>query len=96
MMNLMNHNAGWQETMAALEVPDEADIISLEEALRKTEPAQVFKPGEITAYSNWGAALAGYIKEMKKFARVRYAISVLCNLFVTGFVVYFELFNFWV
>lgn len=27
--------------------------------------------------------------------RVRYALSVLCNLFTTGSVVYFELFNFW-
>ncbi len=63
MINLMNHNAGWQETNAEIEVSDEADIISLEEALRKTEPAQVFKPGEITAYSNWSAALAGYIVE---------------------------------
>ncbi len=63
MLHLMNHNAGWQESMAALEVEDETDIIPLEDALRKSEPAQVFRPGEITAYSNWGAALAAYIVE---------------------------------
>ncbi len=34
-------------------------------------------------------------KEMKIFVRVRYALSVLCNLFTAGFVLYFQLFNFW-
>ena len=34
-------------------------------------------------------------KEMKIFTRVRYAASVLCNLFTAGFVLYFQLFNFW-
>lgn len=34
-------------------------------------------------------------KEMKIFVRVRYALSVLCNLFTARFVVYFQLFNFW-
>ena len=61
MLNLMNHNAGWQEILTGLMVSDEKDIVSLEEALRNTEPAQIWKPGEITAYSNWGAALAAYI-----------------------------------
>ena len=34
-------------------------------------------------------------KQMKKSARVRYILSVLCNLFTAGFVVFFQLFNFW-
>lgn len=63
MLNLMNHNAGWQEVAIGIEASSEDKIIPLGDILKKTEPAQVFKPGEITAYSNWGAALAGYIVE---------------------------------
>ena len=44
MMNLMNHNAGWEETTLPIEVSDEKGILSLEEALRKLEPAQTFRP----------------------------------------------------
>lgn len=61
MLDVMNHSAGWQETICSLEVSDESDIVPLEYALKNTEPAQVYAPGEVTAYSNWGAALAGYI-----------------------------------
>lgn len=35
----------------------------LKDSLQNAEPVQVFKPGEIQAYSNYGAALAGYIVE---------------------------------
>lgn len=63
MLNLMNHNAGFCEQTAPLSVSDEADILPLKEALQAAEPAQVHRPGEVTAYSNWGAALAGYIVE---------------------------------
>ena len=63
MLHLMNHNAGWEETSLPIETEEEEDILPLEEALRKLEPAQTFRPGEITAYSNWGTALAGYIVE---------------------------------
>ncbi|MBR4102092.1 MAG: serine hydrolase [Oscillospiraceae bacterium] len=61
LIDLMNHTAGWQETICSLEVADEAELVPLEYALKNTEPAQVYAPGEVTAYSNWGAALAGYI-----------------------------------
>ncbi len=63
MLNLMNHNAGFQETDFILEVTDEKDIIPLGEYLSKYQPVQVFEPGTVSAYSNWGAALAGYIVE---------------------------------
>ena len=36
---------------------------SLEEALKLDQPPQVFEPDTLTAYSNWGVALAGYIVE---------------------------------
>lgn len=63
MQNLMNHTAGWQETTYNVEVSDKLDIVSLEDALKNTEPPQIYQPGIVTAYSNWGTALAAYIVE---------------------------------
>jgi len=63
MLNLMNHNAGFQEGYVDLMVTDPGYIGSLEEALQKHEPAQIYEPGTVTAYSNWGVALAALIVE---------------------------------
>lgn len=63
MMNLMNHNAGWQETTRPIWKTDESAILSLREELQAIEPAQIFRPGEVAAYSNYGAAVAGYVIE---------------------------------
>ncbi len=63
MLNLMNHNAGWQETTKSVEVRNEQDVKPLGEALKDIEPAQVFRPGDVCAYSNYGAAVAGYVVE---------------------------------
>ncbi|MDF2532759.1 MAG: hypothetical protein K0Q65_2340 [Clostridia bacterium] len=63
MLNLMNHNAGWQETVTDLFIEDMKDLKELGDTLRLIEPEQVFEPGKIVSYSNWGSALAGYIVE---------------------------------
>jgi len=63
MLNLMNHNAGWQETTRPIWETDENAILPLGEALQAIEPAQVHHPGEAAAYSNYGAAVAGYVIE---------------------------------
>lgn len=63
MMNLMNHNAGWQETTRPIWETDENAILPLGEELQAIEPAQIHRPGEVVAYSNYGAAVAGYVIE---------------------------------
>lgn len=63
MLDLMNHQGGWQETTVELEVTKKEEIVDLETALHITEPIQSFRPGTVTSYSNWGAALAAYIVE---------------------------------
>lgn len=63
-LNLMNHNAGFQEQVYGNgETTEKSEIMNLEEALKATQPSQIYKPGEICSYSNWGSALAAYIVE---------------------------------
>lgn len=63
MLNLMNHNAGFQEMFVDGVQKDREHFRSLGEQLKLYEPQQVYEPGTVTAYSNWSAALAGYIVE---------------------------------
>lgn len=63
MVHLMNHTAGFQEMLFDLFIRDASAILPLGEALTLHKPAQIFEPGTVTAYSNWGTALAGYIVE---------------------------------
>ncbi|MDE5577020.1 MAG: beta-lactamase family protein, partial [Oscillospiraceae bacterium] len=63
MLNLMNHNAGWQETTRPIWKTDENAVLPLGEELKAIEPAQIHRPGEVTAYSNYGAAAAAYVIE---------------------------------
>lgn len=63
MINLMNHTAGWQEITYDIETKDVSQIVPLDKALKMSEPAQIYKPGTVCAYSNWGTSLAAYIVE---------------------------------
>lgn len=63
MIHLMNHQAGFEDVVLGMETPDKSEIIPLEEALFRYQPEQVYEPGTVTAYSNWGTALAGLIVE---------------------------------
>ena len=79
MTDLMNHRGGWCETTHALFVDDESELRSLGDALQEIEPAQTFRPGEVTAYSNYGAAVAGYIVE--RISGMDYCDYVRQNIF---------------
>ncbi|MGN0632995.1 MAG: serine hydrolase domain-containing protein [Oscillospiraceae bacterium] len=79
MLNLMSHNAGFQEPYKELETNDPEALMPLDKALSETEPAQIYAPGEVTGYSNWGAALAAYVVE--NVSGMDYADYVKKNIF---------------
>lgn len=63
MIDLMNHRAGFQEYYTDMMIDTQFEYHSLEEALKLDMPPQIFEPDTVTAYSNWGVALASYIVE---------------------------------
>jgi CubicO group peptidase (beta-lactamase class C family) len=63
MENLLTHTAGFEDLYSPLEVEFEKDIMPLKDFVRNNMPNQVFKPGEVSAYSNYGISLAGYVVE---------------------------------
>lgn len=64
MAHLMSHTAGFEERTEGLFVSDPAELIVLGEYLRAPhQPKQIYQPGTVIAYSNFGTNLAGYIVE---------------------------------
>jgi len=59
--HLATHTAGFEERARGTFVLNEADLRPLSTMLQNERPARVRPPGEFTAYSNYGAALAGHI-----------------------------------
>lgn len=58
---LATHTAGFEDILKGLSAPGGAPIPSLGEAVKAEIPARIYPAGEVTAYSNYGATLAGYI-----------------------------------
>jgi len=61
--NLMTHTPGFDEAIRALIVADPHALQKLGDQLKRWVPPRVTDAGSTPAYSNYGAALAGYIIE---------------------------------
>jgi CubicO group peptidase (beta-lactamase class C family) len=60
--HLMSHTAGFEDRgLIGTLAHSPTDMMSLEQYLAGNMPARVRPPGQISAYSNYGGALAGYI-----------------------------------
>lgn len=63
MLQLMNHQAGYDDYLIHLMSRDEDGLVSLEAGLEEHKVSQIYEPGFATSYSNYGAALAGLVVE---------------------------------
>src|SRR5579862_1023982 len=61
--NLLTHTAGFEESIKDLPA-DSGKSVPLREHIVKRTPDQIYRPGTITSYSNYGADLAGYIVQV--------------------------------
>lgn len=59
--HLMTHTAGFEEMIDDMAVRTGEELWTLEQYVSTNIPARIFPPGKLTAYSNYGTALAGYI-----------------------------------
>src|SRR5215467_8579178 len=63
MRNLMTHTPGFEEVIKDLMVDRVDELPPLHAFVLAHQPKQIFVPGTVPAYSNYGADLAGYIVE---------------------------------
>jgi CubicO group peptidase (beta-lactamase class C family) len=61
--HLLTHTAGFEDRQLGITVSSAASLVPLGTYLADAMPARIFPPGSVTAYSNYGATLAGYIVE---------------------------------
>jgi len=63
MAHLMSHSAGLDEFFYGVVAPSAEEVLPLGEYVRTRLPPRVRPPGVVSAYTNYGVALAGYIVE---------------------------------
>lgn len=61
--HLMTHTPGLEDYADSVFRLSAEQLLPLDEYVRQYLPTRIFPPGEVTAYSNYGTALAGYIVE---------------------------------
>lgn len=59
--HLMTHTAGFEERAFGFYARSPADLVPLQRFLADHMPTRVYPPGVVSAYSNYGTALAGHI-----------------------------------
>ncbi|HEY5754424.1 MAG TPA: serine hydrolase domain-containing protein, partial [Steroidobacter sp.] len=63
MRHLMTHTAGFEERLKGTVIAQPEDFPTLQAYVKASMPARIAPPGDVPAYSNYGAALAGYVIE---------------------------------
>ena len=79
MRDLMNHRAGFEEGLKDVLAYDPAQLQSTGKYLKKHRRPMLFAPGDVPAYSNYGAALAGYI--VQRVSGEPYEVYVARHIF---------------
>jgi len=69
--DLLTHTAGFEESIVGYAARTPADVRPLGDFLAEKLPRRGWAPGDVTGYSNYGYALAGYVVE--SVARVSFA-----------------------
>jgi CubicO group peptidase (beta-lactamase class C family) len=59
-INIMNHQAGFEDVLFDTVITDPVQKAGFLETLKASQPEQVYKPGTVSAYSNYAVALAAY------------------------------------
>ncbi|WP_176470208.1 serine hydrolase [Terribacillus saccharophilus] len=64
MLDLMNHTGGFEERIFDLGYTKANQLKPLDAGLQIAEPNQIYRPGEVVAYSNYSTSLAAYIVQL--------------------------------